>query len=357
MPPAPVNSQLRPLTAQGGWGSRPQPRTQVMGSSPTYSGGGPTKAPADCVDEECAEEECDPDQCGDEARGPRPENTLCGIETRPLLPIILSSSTVVGAYCMLLYQIPILNALIGNIDFVLGVLEALFALLYCLAMFCMLYCTCSDPGVLTREHTQAYTALEELNSRQGFDRYGKLQEQPPLPKRAHKTWQYRYPVRRYDHYCRWVCNCIGLLNHRSFFIMVAGLVLIGILGTAVDVIAVVAAFVNTDYGAGVKVSLLFHLAYSVALLMLAGPILRIHIGLVARNELASEWKQNLFYVVKRSKHGENIPVNELSDDEFNARFDTFSYDKQRNTFDRGWYHNILSFWFTSRDSKTQLGEF
>merc|ERR1719491_142938 len=133
--------------------------------------------------------------------------------------------------------------------------------------------------------------------------------------------------------------------------------MIAMLGTAVDVIAIIAAFVQSNYGWHSRTFLILHLVYSVTLLTLAGPILRIHVGLVARNELASEWKQNLFYVVKRSKNAEKIPVNELSDDEFNMRFDSFSYDKQRNNFDRGVAKNILGFWFTPRDSKTQMGEF
>eukprot|EP00913_Durusdinium_trenchii_P008691 g8164.t1 len=43
-----------------------------------------------------------------------------------------------------------------------------------------------------------------------------------LPQRAHKSRQYDHPIRRYDHYCKWVNNVIGLLNHREFILMVGG---------------------------------------------------------------------------------------------------------------------------------------
>merc|ERR1719263_597803 len=161
------------------------------------------------------------------------------------------------------------------------------------------------------QYPQAYTAMEEV-------RQGNVSP-PPLPKRAHKTWLYRGPVRRYDHYCRWVTNCIGLLNHREFFIMVCGLVVIAVLGTAIDLVALIAVFSRANWLA--RIAVLLHLFYSVVLMALAGPILRIHVGLVLRNELANEWKRNDFYVVM-GKHGGLISVNELSDDEFNARFDT-----------------------------------
>merc|ERR1712224_891917 len=112
-----------------------------------------------------------------------------------------------------------------------------------------------------------------------------------------------------------------------------GLVLIAVLGTAVDIIALIPIISKGSWGA--KILVVLHLAYSIILMALAGPILKIHIGLVSRNELASEWKRNDFYVIKRGKHGESIPVNELSDDEFNARFDTFEYERRRNIFDHG----------------------
>ncbi|CAE7257996.1 cdc48 [Symbiodinium natans] len=31
----------------------------------------------------------------------------------------------------------------------------------------------------------------------------------PNPRRAHKSWQYGRPIRRYDHYCKWLNNVIG----------------------------------------------------------------------------------------------------------------------------------------------------
>jgi len=206
----------------------------------------------------------------------------------------------------------------------------------------------------------AYTAMEEQQ----------LQGQPyvpqKMPKRSHKTWLYRQHVRRYDHYCRWVTNVIGLLNHREFFVMVICLVLIALVGGAIDLIACIPAFSRPSVTH--RVLILSHLAYSCILAGLAGPILKVHVGLVGRNELANEWKRNDFYVVA-GKNGELIQVNDLSDDDFNERFDNFTYDKRRNPWDKGWSTNCWSFWCTPRWSiylcsplKTgtlpeQLGEF
>lgn len=318
-------------------------------SADTYAGPGPsgTRAP-ECGDDECAEEECDPDQCGDENRAPAEDRgNPCGLDTRPLLPIGLMVTTLLGGICMLVCQLPVLNSLIGGYEFVLGMFIAIFAILYLVTLGTTVYCTLADPGQLRRDYQQRYTAMEQLN-----------QGQPPAenkwPKRAHKTWLYRQPVRRYDHYCRWVTNCIGLLNHREFFIMVAGLVLIAVLGTAIDLVALIAVFSRGTWPA--RVAVILHIFYSVVLMFLAGPILRIHVGLVCRNELANEWKRNDFYVVT-GKHGGKISVNELSDEEFNARFDHFEYDPQRNSFDKGWADNCWSFWCIPRWPQHQMGEF
>lgn len=315
-------------------------------SAETYHGPGPggTKVPGGECEDECAEEECDPDQCGDETRGPKPASELsCGLDTRPFLPLGLIMSTFLGGLCLLLLQLPVVNGILGVLPFFLGMEIAFFLFLYLVTLGCMLYCYLADPGQLRRDYSQAYTAMEREGTK------------PSLPKRAHKTWLYRQPVRRYDHYCRWVTNCIGLLNHRQFIIMVSGLVLLAILGVAVDLVALTGVFARgtswlTRFGC------CFHLFYSVVLMTLAFPILRIHVGLVKRNELASEWKRNDFYVVEGAR-GEWIPVNSLEDDEFNARFDNdFIYDSSKNAFDQGWQANCYSFWCSSRASN-QLGEF
>merc|ERR1712187_613096 len=130
-----------------------------------------------------------------------------------------------------------------------------------------------------------------------------------LPRRTHKSWQYKRPIRRYDHYCRWLSNCIGLLNHREFVTMLVGLAAISISGFIVDIMLAVTMF-NKGFW-DTELCIVLHLGYSVALLALAGPILKIHAGLVSRNEMAAEWRRNDFYIAKAAKRGTNVPVNDL----------------------------------------------
>eukprot|EP00913_Durusdinium_trenchii_P026558 g24916.t1 len=55
-----------------------------------------------------------------------------------------------------------------------------------------------------------------------------------LPQRAYKSFLYYRPIRRYDHYCKWVNNVIGLLNHREFILMVGGVIATALLGVLMD---------------------------------------------------------------------------------------------------------------------------
>jgi len=281
--------------------------------------------------EECAEDECvGPDRCGNESRPPKPENLFCGWDTRPVLPIALAVSTVLGMLFVLVLELPLCARLFAGTPSV--TLGGLYLALYGVTLGCMAYCTFSDPGQ-TRKDQQAASA----------------------PKRAYKSWQYKRPVRRYDHYCRWLGNCIGLLNHREFVAMLVGLVLIGALGAVSDVLLTI-SLVHRGFW-GTELLLALHLAYSVALLALAGPILRIHAGLVSRNELAAEWKRNEFYVARSARSGESVPANDLDDDEFNALFDSFVYDQKRNAYDRGLPKNCFTFWCLPRWAPEQLGDF
>jgi len=225
-------------------------------------------------------------------------------------------------------QIPMLSRLIGVSE---ASLSCICVVLYAVTLGCMTYCAFCDPGQMRR----------------GID--------DELPPRAHQTWQYKRPIRRYDHYCRWLTNCIGLLNHREFVVMLVGLVTIGLIGVAVD-LTLVASMVNKSWWQTL-ILVAFHLGYSVALIALALPILRIHVGLVSRNELASEWKRNDFYIARNTKRGKNVSVNDLSDDEFNALFDEFVYDPTKNSFDHGFFSNCLRFWCWSRWAPSDTGSF
>jgi len=309
-----------PGPASGGWESRAPRLEQERYAAP------PTQRLD--ADDQCDDECLDADHCGAENRPPNPENLVCGMDVRPLLPVALAVSTVLGALLMILVQIPMLSRLIGISE---ASLSCTCVVLYAVTLGCMTYCAFCDPGQMRR----------------GVD------DVPPP--RAHQTWQYPRPIRRYDHYCRWLTNCIGLLNHREFVIMLVGLVTIGLSGVAVD-LTLVASMVNKSWWQTLMLVAL-HLGYSVALIALALPILRIHVGLVSRNELASEWKRNDFYIARNTKRGKNVSVNELSDDEFNLLFDEFVYDETKNSFDHGCFSNCLRFWCWSRWAPSDTGSF
>eukprot|EP00931_Biecheleriopsis_adriatica_P047265 TRINITY_DN27221_c0_g1_i1.p1 TRINITY_DN27221_c0_g1~~TRINITY_DN27221_c0_g1_i1.p1 ORF type:complete len:372 (-),score=61.56 TRINITY_DN27221_c0_g1_i1:79-1098(-) len=281
----------------------------------------------------CGEDAClDEAKFGAEDRAPSDDYTFCGFDMKPILPVALSVSTVIGGMCMLLVQLPMLSRFMSWSE---TMLLSGFAALYAATLSCMMYCTFADPGQM-RKDTQSW--------------------QMGLPKRAHQSWQYPRPIRRYDHYCKWLQNVIGLLNHREFVAMVLGLLVISILGIAVDVWLGLLLLKKAFYDTAVVV--LGHLSYSIALLFIAGPICKIHVGLVSRNEVAQEWKNNDFYVAPTSRKGTNVPVPHLDDDEYNALFDenAFIYDASRNQWDQGCCNNCCAFWCNSRWSRDERGE-
>ena len=139
--------------------------------------------------------------------------------------------------------------------------------------------------------------------------------------------------------------------------MVGGLLLIGVLGIMVDIWLAILIAEKGFFQFEIVVAL--HLGYSVALLAIDGPIFTIHFGLISRNEMAQEWKKKEHYVANNTSIGDNVPVEDLEDDEYNELFDqdAFVYDRARNAFDNGCFTNCLNFWCQPRWTSDAKGEF
>jgi len=341
--PAPVSSppQFPPYRPPGG----------SSGVSANREVSARTTSKAECQDE-CAEEECADDRCGNEAKPPKPDQMVCGIDTRPFLPLGLTLTTVCGMICVILVQVPMLSRLynVSETSLYIATLPV-----YGITLLTLTYSALTDPGQIPKNYTPPAGAALIRDDDHSTDTEDNAPDKG-LPRRTHKCWQYKRPVRRYDHYCRWLTNVIGLWNHREFLLMVIGLVLIGMCGAVLDSVLLLALWRQGNLW-GSELFVFLHLLYSIALSCLAGPILKIHVGLVSRNEMAQEWKNNRHYIVKKCKHGENVNVSALSDDEYNLLFESFVYDPKKNSFDKGTVRNCWTFWCTPRWRQDQLGDF
>lgn len=261
--------------------------------------------------------------------------TICGYDRRPLLPAALLGATLAGALGMLTVNRSVVRAVFGGASaFTLS-----WFVIYTVTLSCMAVTAFSNPGTLKKAVAERVAAGEQ-----------------EMPRRAHKNFNYQLPIRRFDHYCRWIMNCIGLLNHRPFMIMTGGFFVIGSLGSAVDALLLLAALFGDEWPSNITL-VVVHLAYSVTFTSFVYPIFFLHIGFVSRNELAKEWSKNDHYVVEDPDTGRTTSVNDLDDEVFNDLFDEFRYDATKNKFDRGWYENCLTFWFTARWHPGELGEF
>mmetsp|Transcript_25560 Transcript_25560/g.73806 ORF Transcript_25560/g.73806 Transcript_25560/m.73806 type:complete len:377 (-) Transcript_25560:146-1276(-) len=266
-------------------------------------------------------------------------------QQRRLLPAGLLASLLGGAACMLTLQRAMVQELLGSSL----VFTCCAGGVYGVTLAFMAYVGLADPG-------QVGDAL--------FARWQEVGD-GALPRRAHKSWLYARPILRFDHYCRWLGNCIGLMNHREFLAMTWCLASIAVLSASVDSALLLArthAIARSASGMPLRprptdALLMLHLAYSMVFARYVVPILRLHLGFVLRNELAKEWKDDAFYVVHDAVSGASTPVNELDVEDYNKNFEVFQYEGTRNPFDGGWRKNCWVFWCTPRRAAGQLGDF
>ena len=293
-----------------------------------------------------AEERSDSEE---EETRPSEEYSCCGVDLKPFLPVTLAISTLIGGICMILFQIPLLcrRTSISYSSLVCG-----YCLVYGTTVGCMMYTACADPGQVKPEKKGRSVELG-ADIEQGM---------ASVPLRAHQSFQYDRPILRYDHFCKWLNNVIGLMNHREFIVTLLGLMCIAVLGIVVDIYLTCLVIAEDGLiveGIETKIILALHLSYSVLLLKTVFPIIRIHFGLISRNEMGKEWKHHLHYVANATTKGDNVYVHQLDDDEFNDLLDggAFIYDRSRNPFDKGGFRNCLNFWCQARWTPNATGEF
>lgn len=245
-----------------------------------------------------------------------------------MLPVGLVVSLILSATCWLCIQCPLVSARgMGPVYLLRCGVVAHFLLAFGL----MAFTGAVDPGMVP----------EELPDR-------------PI-ERSYKSSQFPRRIRRYDHYCRWLLNGIGLHNHREFFMLLMVFTVMVAGGSIVDV-WLLAAFRSLEHWATASL-LAAHLVYLAIFGYNLIPVVRLHVTFVSRNELANEWKEDENYVVDDLETGTSVWVGDLDTDEFNAKFDSFRYDPTRNRWDKGCPTNCFLFWFVPRWDKDQTGEF
>mmetsp|Transcript_25610 Transcript_25610/g.54344 ORF Transcript_25610/g.54344 Transcript_25610/m.54344 type:complete len:287 (+) Transcript_25610:225-1085(+) len=259
------------------------------------------------------------------------ESQICGMTKSPIFPLGMILALVWSGF-MSWKQVLTLSSVIPQVY----ALNYFFWALYPFTICAAFYATVSDPGTLTDDQLEEY------------------EETGQLPQRAHKHWMYDRPIRRFHQYCRWVTNCIGLRNHRTYILLLLGVFLMASSNTLLDLLAAPLYYRQGDWAS--LAALIFHTLFSAYVTYYSGPLLYAHMRFVIRNELVQEYKKDHAYVVT-DEMGKQISVNELEVEDYNSLFDTFQYEPSLNPWDHGWYTNFTEFWLTDRSDEDELGDF
>jgi len=118
--------------------------------------------------------------------------------------------------------IPVLDGSLGGSFLVVG-----FNILVTLMMVSHLRAVFSDPGIVPVSHTPVDLSDQDLNNAKGPNGWSLCTKcETYRPPRAHHCRVCQRCIRRMDHHCPWINNCVGEWNQKYFvqFLVYVGLI-------------------------------------------------------------------------------------------------------------------------------------
>lgn len=113
-------------------------------------------------------------------------------------------------------------------------------------------CCYSNPGVITKDNVDSYVAAYPYDDQMYTSGTHCDTCHLVKPARSKHCSVYNRCVFKFDHYCIWVRNCIGGLNHRYFLLLLSSLTIMCVHGSyatfkVLRAITQVSKFMNTSY--------------------------------------------------------------------------------------------------------------
>lgn len=94
-----------------------------------------------------------------------------------------------------------------------------------------LVCCYSDPGVITKDNVDAYVGMYPYDEQMYKEGVQCVTCHVVKPARSKHCSVYNRCVFKFDHYCVWIRNCVGGLNHRYFLLLLLSLTVMCVYGS------------------------------------------------------------------------------------------------------------------------------
>ena len=241
---------------------------------------------------------------------------------------IISSDPKLAIGTLFLLTFPIIWVLVSDMPVLMAktsfVFLLLVALFWLLAVFLFLLSACTDPGIIKKlepmpqlpEEFHTEFLVETVN---GVSVQRKWCSTCNLyrPLRAHHCRTCDCCIENLDHHCPWICNCVGVRNHRYFVGFIICTICLSIL---IGISVIWASAIQNSQGTfGGFLESMFRVPhrYPCLILSVITASLLIHLSLYQLSNIS-----------------QNMTTSENLKKEY----------PDKNPFSNGWRYNCLSFW-------------